>query len=285
MLGGPFKPDWADDGTLWEAWRRTCTPQSSARRLYSSLRNLSTVQVKNHLATSVVKPGADFSFAKDTSSKHDFCDTPYTHHTQGHFFSDWRSIPALYPVFSPAKARGFLDIKIPSHYYYGSTRRYTYGWDPINLEQRPVDPMEVPWEYKLDKIFWRGATTGGGSHPPGFAPYYQRHRCVQSFLTLTRNFSSLKKFGLDSSVWLQTSQTKRGLLLSRNLDRQVPTMLLLLSLSPSLTKKLWMLPSSRLLLQKATLEVRRRLNGTIVLAIQSHWANTGPTSTSSIWME
>jgi len=178
MLGGPFKPDWADDGTLWEAWRRTCTPQSSARRLYSSLRNLSTVQVKNHLATSVVKPGADFSFAKDTSSKHDFCDTPYTHHTQGHFFSDWRSIPALYPVFSPAKARGFLDIKIPSHYYYGSTRRYTYGWDPINLEQRPVDPMEVPWEYKLDKIFWRGATTGGGSHPPGFAPYYQRHRCV-----------------------------------------------------------------------------------------------------------
>jgi len=39
--------------------------------------------------------------------------------------------------------------------------------------------METPWERKTDKIFWRGATTGGGSSPPGFAPQYHRQRFVQ----------------------------------------------------------------------------------------------------------
>ena len=190
MLGGSFKPDWEDDGTLWEAWRRTCTPQSIARRLFSSLRSPFNVQVKNRLASSTVYPGSDFNFPKTTSSKQDFCDTPDVHHTQGHFFSDWRTIPAVYPVFSPAKAKGFMDIKIPSHYYYGSTRRYTYGWDPINLELRGYDPMEVPWEYKVDKIFWRGATTGGGSHPPGFAPNYQRHRYIQNLSILSSSFKA-----------------------------------------------------------------------------------------------
>ena len=82
----------------------------------------------------------------------------------------------MYPVFSPARTQGFMDIKIPSHYYYGSTDRYTYGWDAVNLELKEVDAMEMPWEEKSDKIFWRGASTGGGSHPPGFSPQYQRHR-------------------------------------------------------------------------------------------------------------
>ncbi|KAF9555502.1 hypothetical protein CPC08DRAFT_642752 [Agrocybe pediades] len=179
MLGGPFKPDWGEDGTVWEAWRRTCSPDSSARRLFSSLRPTGNIQVKNFLATKDVIPGSDFSFVKETSANEDYCNTPYAHYNQGHFFSDWRSIPVLYPVFSPAKAKGFMDIRIPSHYYYGSTKRYTYGWDSVNLELKKVDPMEVAWEDKIDKIFWRGATTGGGSHPPGFAPQYQRHRFLR----------------------------------------------------------------------------------------------------------
>jgi len=128
MTGGNiFKPDWGDDGNLWKAWRRTCNPQCSARRLFSSMRNPSTVQVRNHFVSANVTPGANFSFVKGTSSQEDYCEMPYAHHTQGHFFSDWRSIPALYPVFSPAKARGFMDIRIPSHYYFSSTPRYTYG--------------------------------------------------------------------------------------------------------------------------------------------------------------
>jgi hypothetical protein len=179
MLGGPFKPDWGEDGNIWDAWRRTCNPQSSARRLFSALRSPTNVQIKNHLGSTTPKPDADFNFVKATSSDEDYCSQPYAHYQQGHFFSDWRSIPVLYPVFSPARAKGFLDIRIPSHYYYGSTKRYTYGWDSVNLVLKDVDPMEVPWEDKIDKIFWRGATTGGGSHPPGFSPRYQRHRFLR----------------------------------------------------------------------------------------------------------
>ncbi|KAF8909813.1 hypothetical protein CPB84DRAFT_1812991 [Gymnopilus junonius] len=161
MLGGPFKPDWGDDGNIWEAWRRTCHPQSSARRLFSSLRPSFTTQAKNHLASSHISPGADFAFVKTTSSIEDYCNTPHAHYTKGTF-------SVIGAPFRPAKARGFMDIRIPSHYYYGSTKRYTYGWDSVNLELKEVDPMEVPWEEKIDKIFWRGATTGGGIPAPSF---------------------------------------------------------------------------------------------------------------------
>jgi hypothetical protein len=179
VLGGPFKPDWGNDGNVWEAWRRTCGLQSPARRLYSSLRNPFGMEANHHLGAPEQGPGGDFRFVKGTSAVVDFCSYPHAHYMQGHFFSDWRTIPALYPVFSPAKAKGFSDIRIPSHYYWGSTPSYTYGWDPVNLELKDVDPMEVPWEKKIDKIFWRGATTGGGTHPPGFTPRYQRHRLVK----------------------------------------------------------------------------------------------------------
>jgi len=85
----------------------------------------------------------------------------------------------MYPVFSVAKAQGFLDIKIPSHYYFGNTKRYTYGWNPINLQLEEDDRLEVPWPNKKDKVFWRGASTGGGNHPPGFSPHYHRHRFLR----------------------------------------------------------------------------------------------------------
>jgi len=179
MLGGPFNPDWGADGNIWEAWRRTCHPDTTSRRLYSSLRSPFVFSPKNYLkGGSSPAAGDDFEFAKDTAADFDFCKHPHEHYTQGHFFTDWRSIPVLYPVFSPARAKGFMDVRIPSHYYYGSTKGYTYGWDFDKKVLTPVDKMEKPWEEKIDKIFWRGATTGGGSHPPGFSPQYHRHRLV-----------------------------------------------------------------------------------------------------------
>ena len=178
MLGGKFKPDWGTDGNVWDSWRRTCSPNSPARRLYFSLRNQAVSHGKNYLASVAPSRSYDFGFSPTTSSSVNYCDEPHSHVHQGHFFSDWRTIPALYPIFSPAKARGFLDIRIPSHYYYGSTKGYTYGWDNNKKVLVEVDAMEVPWEDKIDKIFWRGATTGGGNHPPGFTPQFQRHRYV-----------------------------------------------------------------------------------------------------------
>ncbi|KIY47462.1 hypothetical protein FISHEDRAFT_45273 [Fistulina hepatica ATCC 64428] len=182
MLGGRFDPDWGHDGNVWNAWRRSCKPTDPARRLFASTRMTFSAPAMSYLdaVTDNAGPGSEFSFVPTPAARTtDFCQTPESHYTQGHFFSDWRTIPKLYPIFSPANTQGFYDIKVPSHYYYGSTKKYTYGWDPVNLELKEVDDMEVPWDEKSDKIFWRGATTGGGSHPPGFSMHYQRHRFLR----------------------------------------------------------------------------------------------------------
>ena len=121
----------------------------------------------------------DFQFPRTVDDRFNFCDHPWAHYNQGHFFSDWRTIHSLYPMFSPAKGVGYSDILIPSHYYYSSTKRYTYGWDPKTMTIKDVDDMETKWEDKVDDIFWRGATTGGGSSPSGFLAQYQRHRFIK----------------------------------------------------------------------------------------------------------
>ncbi|EKM56638.1 glycosyltransferase family 90 protein [Phanerochaete carnosa HHB-10118-sp] len=176
QLSGRYSPDWRGEGTVWEAFRRTCEPKTPARRLFSSTRASSTTQARLSQLDAI---DDEVTFVRSVQGNFSFCQNPWAHYSQGHFFSDWRTIPVLFPIFSPAKASGFLDIRVPSHYYHGQTRRYTYGWDPVNLERHHVDHMEMPWELKSDKVFWRGASTGGGSSPPGFAGQYQRHRLVQ----------------------------------------------------------------------------------------------------------
>ncbi|WWC66770.1 uncharacterized protein I206_100675 [Kwoniella pini CBS 10737] len=194
VLGGEFIPDWRGDGNVWEAYRRTCEPSSQARRLFGSLRShLKEGQAPiSRLADAGITSDTiseDFKFPSNVDDKFDFCDHPWAHYNQGHFFSDWRTIHALYPMFSPAKGVGYSDILIPSHYYFSSTKRYTYGWDPVNMVIKDVDEMETPWEEKSDDIFWRGATTGGGSSPPGFLAQYQRHR----FIKMTSDTSDVNK--------------------------------------------------------------------------------------------
>lgn len=179
MLGGPFIADWQSQSSVWDAFRRTCTPSSSARRILSSLRNQFSQHPRNYLHPKHSNTGPDFQFTRTTDSTFDFCHSPWAHFSQGLFFSNWRTFPALYPVFSPSKGPGFMDIRIPSHYYYGSTPRYTYAWDAVNLELKGTDPSDMPWEKKDDRIFWRGASTGGGNTPQGFSSQYQRHRFIR----------------------------------------------------------------------------------------------------------
>ncbi|KAJ6606247.1 hypothetical protein DFH09DRAFT_877689, partial [Mycena vulgaris] len=189
-----FRANWAGAGAVWEAWRRSCDSQSPACHLFSSLgagwmcagrdRLLERWHLNNSGATTSTSSsiGGEFVFTEATNSGTDFCAAPGTCYKQGHFFSDWCVLPALLPVFSPARAPSFLNIRIPSHYYYGRTRRYMYTWDPINLKQRTVDSMDVPWEDKRDAVWWHGASTGGGSSPPGFDSRYQCHQflCMAS---------------------------------------------------------------------------------------------------------
>ncbi|KAF8546751.1 glycosyltransferase family 90 protein [Imleria badia] len=173
-----FTPDWQGQGSVWDAYRRTCPTGSPARQLYSSYRN-PNIPKRDALLGKSQASDYSFTFVETVDDDYDFCENPWARYSQGHFFSDWRTIPVLAPVFSPAKAKGFADIRIPSHYYQGGHARYTYGYDPDTRGVKEIDDMEVPWDQKRDVIFWRGATTGGGSTPAGFTPTYQRHRFLR----------------------------------------------------------------------------------------------------------
>lgn len=279
MLGEGFSADWQGESNVWEAYRRTCPPNSPARRLFSSVRPVSaaaSISKGNLFAPQTNFPsGGEFAFATQTGGKFDFCENPWAHNIQGHFFSDWRTIPVLYPVFSPAKGKGFSDIRIPSHYYYGSTPRYTYGWDPVNMDTKIVDDNEVPWEKKSDKIFWRGATTGGGSSPPGFAHQYQRHRFVFYVVFQHPTYITFS----DSSVWrlmpqIQTTPSRLRTLLQRQISsrRKSPHARLMVTSWTSRSSNPW----------DTTLTAPTLWLGTTASTMPSRSGNTGPTNTSSI---
>ncbi|KAF8531114.1 hypothetical protein JB92DRAFT_2853554 [Gautieria morchelliformis] len=207
-----FTPSWADaDGVVrsnvWDAFRRTCPPRSMARKLFGSVRGgnqgshgqrpLSYLRAKASPARdgtttadqhSQLEGGEDNAPRFITTPSFDFCTRPATHVQHGHFFSDWRTISTLVPVFSPAKAPGYSDLLIPSHYYYVPSAKYTYGYARDKNDVAMVmdeDKGEVAWEEKRDDVFWRGASTGGGNTPGGFLRGYQRHRFVE--LTASRS--------------------------------------------------------------------------------------------------
>lgn len=195
MRGNPRDPDWHGEGSVWDAFRLACPPGSRVRALYKSLRATHTgapARILRRAAAALggawVSAGAAFVRAPAASTT-DFCATPAARTEHGHFFSDWRTLARLYPVFSPATAAGYSDIRVPSHYYYWTDRRHTYGFDAVNLVVDEVDPREVPWERKDTHIFWRGPTTGGGASPAGYAARYQRHR----FVTLAGDQSNISR--------------------------------------------------------------------------------------------
>ena len=112
---------------MWDSFRRACPPESAARRLFSSLRGqVHTSQTAYNLLSTTGSGPTIRANSLGLVGFHNlvnFCEDPSGRLFQGHFFSDWRTLPSLFPVFSPAKAPGYGDIVIPSHYYYGATKR------------------------------------------------------------------------------------------------------------------------------------------------------------------
>ncbi|WAQ90557.1 hypothetical protein PtA15_12A547 [Puccinia triticina] len=126
---------------------------------------------KGYPTATLLQESDEFKFVevgKAGLSHEELCSNSELHENQGAFFSDWRSLPALYPVFSPSKIDGYSDILIPSNFYYGDDARYTFQRNET-----------IPWEEKKNVLFWRGETTGGGNSPPGHQLQYQRHRFVR----------------------------------------------------------------------------------------------------------
>ncbi|OJA14308.1 hypothetical protein AZE42_01569 [Rhizopogon vesiculosus] len=187
VVGPDFTtPDWQGQGSVWDAYRRTCPPDSEARRLYMSFRNPDAQSTKVFFGSG--QPlGDDFTFVPTVEDSIDYCSKPWTHYTQGHFFSDWRTIPALLPVLSPGKATGFSDIRIPSHYYLGQSNRFlrmTHEGAAGNRTIIHADPLNsgnfiataVPAGKLNSDIMDTAFTASTGAYPGGEDALRKSHR-------------------------------------------------------------------------------------------------------------
>ena len=75
----------------------------------------------------------------------------------------------------------------------------------------------MPWDDKIDMVFWRGATTGGGNHPPGFTPQYHRHR----FVRMASDSSNTKKVITFANPPSSTTQWVSAEILASDLNDEI----------------------------------------------------------------
>lgn len=71
-------------------------------------------------------------------------------------------------------------------YFKKKVRKAVKNPETGKWSQQLVDAELPPWDQRINKIFWRGSTTGGGNNPAGRQLNYQRHR----FLAMTSDNSS-----------------------------------------------------------------------------------------------
>ncbi|KAM0753106.1 capsular associated protein [Meredithblackwellia eburnea MCA 4105] len=190
-----FKPEWQRDGSVWDAFRRSCPTTSPSRRLVETVRSAeaggaSILQVQGRASSKTdapttrrkntnqsYPPTRELTFSHDLDSSTDICANPSMHSLHSAFFSDQRTIEHLYPVFSPSKPPGYADILIPSHHYWAPSSEFTYEWEM--MKGRTREPTDLDWGVKKSTIYWRGKVTRGADTPPGRAPSFQKQRLVK----------------------------------------------------------------------------------------------------------
>ncbi|GAA5915367.1 uncharacterized protein JCM6883_006812 [Sporobolomyces salmoneus] len=186
-----FSPEWKRDGSIWESYRRSCPPDSAARRLVETVRSAETngaltVQGRSNSKSELTRrkqssqawPSTrEMTFSQDLDASFDICDTPSLHSLHSAFFSDQRSIDYLYPIFSPSKPPGFADILIPSHHYWSPSSEFTYEWEV--KRGRTKNPSDLNWDIKKSTSYWRGKVTRGADTPAGHGASFQKQRLVK----------------------------------------------------------------------------------------------------------
>lgn len=219
-----FKSEWRRDGSVWEAFQRACPPESAARRLVESLRSAESStnarQMRLQHPTAAQQQQSDvyytsalsrrraessgalprtreLSFSSDVDAQLDLCSLPSLHTLHSAFYSDTRSIQYLYPLFSPSKPSGFADLLIPFHQYWAPPSEVTY--ENEFRKGRSKTPMDVDWDKKDNKVYWRGKVLRGSETPPGHFTSFQKPRLVHlanddgSYFTGKQDTPSWKK--------------------------------------------------------------------------------------------
>lgn len=188
-----FTPEWKRDGSVWEAYRRSCPTDSAARRLIETVRSaesngalivqgratskLEAPQTRRVKSKTVLPSTREMTFSHALDADFNVCDYPSLHTLHSAFYSDQRSIEYLYPVFSPSKPTGFADILIPSHHYWSPSSEFTYEAEfRRGLTKNPTD---IDWALKKNTSYWRGKVTRGADTPPGHGSSFQKQRLVK----------------------------------------------------------------------------------------------------------
>lgn len=199
-----FKSEWRRDGSVWEAFRRACPPDSAARRLVESVRSaessMNSRQMRLQVPSAAQQQQSDvyytsalsrrraessgalprtreLSFNSDIDASLDICTYPSLHTMHSAFYSDTRSIQYLYPLFSPSKPNGYADLLIPFHQYWAPPSEVTY--ENEFRKGRSKTPLDMEWENKDDKVYWRGKVLRGAENPPGHFSSFQKPRLVK----------------------------------------------------------------------------------------------------------
>ncbi|EGG00753.1 family 90 glycosyltransferase [Melampsora larici-populina 98AG31] len=223
--------DWEDVsdpeyGEVWDEFRKSCPPQSEARRLFLP-KNLNAQQINDGshmtLNRTTINTDRHTRFVNDSliPIQEIYCTQTKRNVEQGLFFSDTRKLTGLFPVFSASTSQGFGDIVIPSCecFKFVSDEEFE-GSSPIRLNDvaQWMD-WQVDWASRSDKIHWRGLPTDGGSTPSAYQPSFRvtwmirpKHPVLHRLL----NFFFIK--GVITGQMKMESIVERGLLNKEILD-------------------------------------------------------------------
>ncbi|KAH9811292.1 family 90 glycosyltransferase [Melampsora americana] len=253
--------DWEDlsdpeYGEVWDEFRKSCPPQSEARRLFLRAQAQPTNAWNQAPLSTRLRHHANLPFHSSTKDMNDQESNDGTlmawnrtqintdHHTrfvndslipiqeiyctqakrkieQGLFFSDTRKLTGLYPVFSASTSQGFGDIVIPSCEFLKVVSEEEFeGSIPVRLNN--VDQWidwQVDWNSRSEKVHWRGLPTDGGSTPYAYQPSFRvtwMVRPIHPALHRLLNFFSIKG-GITGQMKMEKI-FERGLLNKEILD-------------------------------------------------------------------
>ncbi|KAH6627741.1 hypothetical protein F5144DRAFT_593911 [Chaetomium tenue] len=142
---------------VWTHSRMSCPPDSPSR-------NLEEDEQFDDIEKYAV---GDLGFVSNWTAMSDVCLSPSLGSTYGFFErpNAYGVVHDLFPIFSQSKISSYADIIYPSPWYWADKVPYTEDSDPA-------------WDKKLNRLYWRGSTTGGFSRNGGWRRQH-RQRFVQ----------------------------------------------------------------------------------------------------------
>ena len=130
----------------WTNSRLSCPPETPARALDEEI--IDDVRSFAFSELGLIENKTAFS---------DICLSPSLQERHGFFNrpNAFNIVHDLFPVFSQSKISSFQDILYPSPWYWSNKVPYN-------------EKQDVNWEDKIEKLYWRGSTTGGFSRDGGW---------------------------------------------------------------------------------------------------------------------